>query len=124
MYGKLIYWHPKNIGQVINIILFVEWFDGLTKCFLSVKVPKILLLAASDRMDTDLTIAQMQGKFKLSVVNNTGHIIHEDDPSETYKIIDGFIKKFRIPARVQDIKPIIGKLGGVPNKIIKFDENN
>ena len=33
------------------------WFKGLTKCFLDVKVPKQLLLAGSDRMDKELTIA-------------------------------------------------------------------
>ena len=39
-----------------------SWFKGLTQCFLGVKVPKQLLLAGSDRMDKELTIAQMQGK--------------------------------------------------------------
>jgi protein phosphatase methylesterase 1 len=33
------------------------WFKGLTKCFLEVRVPKQLLLAGSDRMDKELTIA-------------------------------------------------------------------
>ncbi len=33
------------------------WFRGLTQCFLSVRLPKLLLLAGSDRMDKDLTIA-------------------------------------------------------------------
>jgi protein phosphatase methylesterase 1 len=96
---------------------------GLTKCFLSIKIPKILLLAASDRMDKDLTIAQMQGKFKLCVINNVGHIIHEDDPNETFNIIDNFIQTFRIAAKFSDIKPIIGKLGGNSTKVIKYDEN-
>lgn len=56
------------------------WFKGLTKCFLDVRVPKQLLLAGSDRMDKELTIAQMQGKFKLVVVDQVGHVIHEDKP--------------------------------------------
>ena len=34
-----------------------SWFKGLTECFLNVRVPKQLLLAASDRMDKELTIA-------------------------------------------------------------------
>lgn len=55
-----------------------EWFKGLTQIFLNVRVPKQLLLAGSDRMDKDLTIAQMQGKFKMVVVENVGHVIHED----------------------------------------------
>ena len=46
-----------------------SWFKGLTQCFLGVKVPKQLLLAGSDRMDKELTIAQMQGKFKMVVVD-------------------------------------------------------
>ena len=86
-------------------------------------MPKILLLAASDRMDKDLTIAQMQGKFKLSVINNVGHIVHEDDPSETYKIIEDFIKTFRITALVKDMKPIVGKLGNANPVFKKYEEN-
>ena len=52
-----------------------SWFTGLTDCFLNVRLPKQLLLAGSDRMDKDLTIAQMQGKFKMVVVENVGHAI-------------------------------------------------
>ncbi len=33
------------------------WFKGLTQTFLDVRVPKQLLLAGSDRMDKELTIA-------------------------------------------------------------------
>ena len=33
------------------------WFKGLTHCFLNIHIPKQLLLAGSDRMDKDLTIA-------------------------------------------------------------------
>jgi hypothetical protein len=33
------------------------WFKGLTQCFLNIRVPKQLLLAGSDRMDKELTIA-------------------------------------------------------------------
>ena len=58
------------------------WFKGLTQCFLNVKVPKQLLLAGSDRMDKELTIAQMQGKFKLVVFDHVGHVIHEDQPKK------------------------------------------
>jgi protein phosphatase methylesterase 1 len=96
----------------------------LTQCFLNVKVPKILLLAGSDRMDKELTIAQMQGKFKLCVLNNVGHLIHEDNPSATFEIIENFINTFRIPSKMQDLKPIVGKLGSANPKIIKYEENN
>jgi protein phosphatase methylesterase 1 len=86
-------------------------------------VPKILLLAASDRMDKDLTIAQMQGKFKLSVIANVGHIVHEDNPKETFDIIDDFIKTFRITGKMADMKPIVGKLGTLNPINKKYEEN-
>jgi len=57
-----------------------EWFSGLTNSFLDTHMPKLLCLASNDRMDKELTIAHMQGKFKLSVLMNVGHAIQEDDP--------------------------------------------
>jgi protein phosphatase methylesterase 1 len=38
------------------------WFVGLSKKFLSAKGGKLLLLAGTDRLDTELTIGQMQGE--------------------------------------------------------------
>lgn len=96
----------------------------MTKCFLSIKVPKILLLAGAERMDKDLTIAQMQGKFKLSVIPDVGHLIHEDDPKSTFRNLDDFIQSFRIPATVNEIKPIVGKLGTNNPRLIKYEEAN
>jgi len=54
---------------------WTEWFTGLTNCFLDLRIPKQLLLAGNDRMDKDLTIAHMQGRFKMVVVDNVGHVI-------------------------------------------------
>lgn len=73
-------------------------------------------------MDKALTIAQMQGKFKLCVIDDVGHIVQEDKPKETFDIIDNFIKTFRIHAKVADVKPIIGKLGSQNPKIQKYEE--
>ena len=39
------------------------WFEGLSKLFLSLPIPKLLILAGIDRLDKDLTIGQMQGKI-------------------------------------------------------------
>jgi len=36
---------------------WVSWFKGLTKSFLDVRVPKLLMTAEKERMDKDLTIA-------------------------------------------------------------------
>jgi protein phosphatase methylesterase 1 len=81
-----------------------------------------LLLASSDRMDKELTIAQMQGKFKLSVIKNVGHIIHEDDAKETYNMILSFINTFKITSNVSEIKPIVGKLGTSTPNFKKYEE--
>ena len=40
-----------------------EWFKGLSKKFLEARGGKMLLLAGTDRLDTELTIGQMQGMF-------------------------------------------------------------
>jgi protein phosphatase methylesterase 1 len=39
----------------------------LSKTFLSAPVPKLLMLAGTDRLDVDLTVAQMQ--VRLRTVN-------------------------------------------------------
>ena len=36
------------------------WYSGMSKLFLSVPAPKLLLLAGPDRLDTELTRAHMQ----------------------------------------------------------------
>jgi len=81
-----------------------------------------LLLASCDRMDKELTIAQMQGKFKLAIINDVGHIIHEDDSKEVSKMIAEFIATFKITSKLSEIKPIVGKLGGASCTFKKYDE--
>eukprot|EP01133_Synstelium_polycarpum_P003419 gene3419-3884_t len=55
-----------------------EWFTGLSKEFLASRAVKLLVLAGSDRLDKELTIAQMQGKFQLVLLTTCGHVIQED----------------------------------------------
>jgi protein phosphatase methylesterase 1 len=74
-------------------------------------------------MDKELTIAQMQGKFKLCVFNNVGHLVHEDNPEATYSMINDFITTFRIPSNMSDLKPIVGKLGSSRPTYEKYEEN-
>lgn len=54
------------------------WFTGISELFLATKIPKMLLLAGTDRLDTALTVGQMQGKFQLVVLPSVGHTIQED----------------------------------------------
>ncbi|KAG2466305.1 PPME1 methylesterase, partial [Polypterus senegalus] len=58
------------------------WFRGISNLFLSCNVPKLLLLAGIDRLDRDLTIGQMQGKFMMQVLPPCGHAVHEDTPDK------------------------------------------
>lgn len=73
------------------------WFTGLSACFLRIKVPKIIITAEKERLDKELTIAQMQGRFKLTVIHNVGHSVQEDDYHGTAKVLHEFMFLFRIP---------------------------
>jgi protein phosphatase methylesterase 1 len=50
-------------------------------------------------MDKELTIAQMQGKFKLVVFDQVGHVIHEDQPKKVAQSFHDFLAQFKIPAK-------------------------
>lgn len=53
------------------------WFRGLSSSFLAIRTARLLVLAGTERLDKELMIGQMQGKFQLAVVPETGHMIHE-----------------------------------------------
>ncbi|KAG0227346.1 Protein with carboxyl methyl esterase activity [Actinomortierella wolfii] len=69
------------------------WFTGLTAKFLSIKAAKLLVLAGTDRLDKDMTIAQMQGKFQLLVFPNSGHAVEEDEPARMAQELLQFLKR-------------------------------
>jgi hypothetical protein len=60
-----------------------DWFVGLSAKFLAARGGKMLLLAGTDRLDRELTIGQMQGKYQLQVYPEAGHFIQEDLPERT-----------------------------------------
>ncbi|KAJ4761771.1 Protein phosphatase methylesterase 1 [Rhynchospora pubera] len=82
------------------------WYEGLSEKFLSCPVPKLLLLAGTDRLDRSLTIGQMQGKFQMVVVRHTGHAIQEDVPEEFASLVLNFISRNRIGPRGVEIPGI------------------
>ena len=53
-------------------------------------------------MDKDLTIAHMQGKFKMVVIDNCGHVIQEDRPEAVAQAFMQFLEKFHIPANFKE----------------------
>jgi len=68
----------------------------MSNLFLSVSVPKLLILADTNRLDTPLTTGQMMGKFQMSIVPNVGHLIQEDAPEKTSTFIISFLQRFRL----------------------------
>ncbi|GFO14488.1 protein phosphatase methylesterase 1 [Plakobranchus ocellatus] len=77
------------------------WFEGLSKKFLSCPAPKILILAGHDRLDKDLTIGQMQGKFQINLLPQCGHAVHEDLPDKVADILANFMIRQRVTEPLQ-----------------------
>ncbi|XP_059382388.1 protein phosphatase methylesterase 1-like [Carassius carassius] len=71
------------------------WFKGLSSLFLTCSVPKLLLLAGVDRLDKDLTIGQMQGKFQMQVLPECGHAVHEDAPEKVADALATFMVRHK-----------------------------
>ncbi|KAL8728610.1 MAG: hypothetical protein Q9166_005263 [cf. Caloplaca sp. 2 TL-2023] len=70
-----------------------SWFAGLSKKFLEAKGGKLLILAGTDRLDKELMIGQMQGKYQLQVFPDAGHFIQEDQPRKTATVILDFYRR-------------------------------
>ncbi|CAM9608271.1 unnamed protein product [Lampetra planeri] len=83
------------------------WFRGLSMLFLSCPVPKMLLLAGVDRLDKDLTIGQMQGKFQMQVLPQCGHAVHEDAPDKVADAISTFMLRHRVVESKGDFKVFV-----------------
>jgi len=71
------------------------WFADLTANFLSAPSAKLLMLAGVDRLDKDMMVAQMQGKFQMLVLPQVGHAIQEDSPEKVAEAIANFIVRNR-----------------------------
>ncbi|KAI8761823.1 protein phosphatase methylesterase 1 isoform X1 [Biomphalaria glabrata] len=72
------------------------WFEGLSQKFLSCEAPKMLILAGPDRLDKDLTIGQMQGKFQMNLLPQCGHAVHEDVPDRVADVLANFMIRHRV----------------------------
>ena len=88
-----------------------EWFKDLTKTFLNTKAKKMLILAGIERMDTDLTRAQMMGQFLSCVIPDCGHVIQEDQPEMLFKAIDTFATRNKIPTNYAQAVQIVSLSG-------------
>ncbi|KAF9264480.1 protein phosphatase methylesterase [Marasmius fiardii PR-910] len=72
---------------------WTSWFTGLSKQFLTARTARLLILAGTDRLDKELMIGQMQGKFQMEVVPGVGHMLHEDDPTRLAGILVDFWRR-------------------------------
>lgn len=95
-----------------------SWFVGLSQKFLTSRGGKLLLLAGTDRLDKDLMIGQMQGKYQLQVFPDAGHFLHEDQPARTATVVADFYRRndrsaFVMPPKVDDLVRM-GKLKPPP----------
>jgi pimeloyl-ACP methyl ester carboxylesterase len=72
---------------------WLGWFQGFNECFLSLPCPHCLVVATIDRLDGQMSAAQMQGRFELFVTHggDGGHFIQEDNPGELLGIIVRFL---------------------------------
>jgi protein phosphatase methylesterase 1 len=70
-----------------------EWYSGISNKFIAIKGPKLLIVAGTDRLDNTLTMAHMQGKFQLKLIEG-GHFLNEDEPKKLCDIVLEFVKKF------------------------------
>lgn len=77
-----------------------SWFEGLSDMFLRVPVPRLLILAGTDRLDKPLMIGQMQGKFQVKLMPSCGHLIHEDEPAEIASALTSFAQRYAQPVKL------------------------
>jgi protein phosphatase methylesterase 1 len=104
-----------------------EWFTGMSGLFLRGRAAKALVLAGTDRLDKELMVGQMQGKFsvslhtlgwtytdefagkfQLTVIPEAGHFIQEDVPEKTAHLMIEFFKRndrssLVLPPKVSDL---------------------
>jgi protein phosphatase methylesterase 1 len=84
------------------------WFVGLSNKFLTARGAKLLILAGTDRLDKELMIGQMQGKYQLQVIPEAGHFVHEDAPEKVSKTLVEFYQRndrsaMVLPPKVSDL---------------------
>lgn len=70
-----------------------DWFTGMSSRFLQGRGAKLLILAGTDRLDKELMVGQMQGKFQLVVVPEAGHFVQEDAAAKVADVVGEFFKR-------------------------------
>lgn len=55
-----------------------------------------------DRLDKQMTIGQMQGKFQLHIMSCCGHCVHEDAPDQVAAAIAQFLVRYQLTVPLED----------------------
>jgi protein phosphatase methylesterase 1 len=79
--------------------LWPAWFDGLTRRFLECPCGRLLVVTKASVLGTQLTIAQMQGKFQHALIVDCGHHVHEDQPLRVAELLLEFARR-NIPLQI------------------------
>eukprot|EP01071_Lankesteria_metandrocarpae_P010550 Lankesteria_metandrocarpae@DN5348_c0_g1_i1.p1 len=82
------------------------WFKGLSEAFVSAKLPKVLMLAGEERLDKPLMIAQMQGRFQLTLLTKSGHVLEEDQPNETCEVLVNLARRIALSSKCIVVPPL------------------
>ncbi|PNS20198.1 hypothetical protein CAC42_5648 [Sphaceloma murrayae] len=92
-----------------------DWFKGMSGLFLRGRAAKGLVLAGTDRLDKELMVGQMQGRFQLTVLPEAGHFVHEDCAE---KMAGLAVEFFRRNDRSQMVlPPKVGELLAMGKKV-------
>ncbi|KAF2222447.1 Alpha/Beta hydrolase protein [Elsinoe ampelina] len=91
------------------------WFAGMSSRFLAGRAAKALVLAGTDRLDRELMVGQMQGRFQLTVLPEAGHFLHEDVPEKMAGLSLEFFRRNDRSALV--LPPKVGELLKMGKKV-------
>jgi protein phosphatase methylesterase 1 len=92
-----------------------DWFTGMSAKFLTGRGAKLLILAGTDRLDRELMIGQMQGKFQMVVLPEAGHFVHEDRAEKVAGLVAEFYKRNDRSAMV--LPPKVSELLAMGKKV-------
>lgn len=89
------HYSEPNFPRTVPEELIDEWFLGTSNAFISLEIPKLLIIPDISRIyeDVDLSLGRMDEAFKVAVVPNTGHFVHEDDPTLVSNAIMAFMNE-------------------------------
>ena len=78
------------------LILICQQYIGMSEAFLNTSHFKLLFVAGVERLDKELIIGQMQGKFQTGILPTVGHAVHEDAPDRAASILVDFLARFKV----------------------------